>query len=72
MVETSTIKISMEYVDRLHRIAEQLEAILHKNKVSMNEVIGVLLAIKPLDVVLQDMMLEDMPEWKPKPKKQKK
>ncbi len=56
MSNTSTIEISMEYVDKLHRIAEQLQAILHKNKVSLNEVIGVLLAIKPLDVVLQDMM----------------
>jgi len=72
VVETSTIEISIEYIDRLHRIAEQLEAILHKNKVSMNEVVGVLLAIKPLDVVLQDMMLEDMPEWKPQSKKPKK
>jgi len=40
-------------------MSSQLEKILHKRHVTPNQVLSVLLEIKPLDIVLQDMMLED-------------
>ena len=65
----TTMDISMENKGKLHGVATQLEQILRKKKVSLDEVVSVLLAIKPLDVVLLDMMLEDEPEWQSKKKK---
>jgi hypothetical protein len=72
MATTTTIEISIENNATLHRIATQLEKILNKNKVSLNEVLGVLLAVKPLDYVLEEMMLEDGLEWQKPAKSNKK
>jgi hypothetical protein len=57
--QLTTMDISMENKGKLHGIASQLEKILHKKKVSLDEALGVLLTIKSLDVVLQDMILDD-------------
>lgn len=59
MTETTTIEISIESRDRLHTIQEALKKILRKKQVGADDALRVLLAVKPLDVVLQDMILED-------------
>jgi hypothetical protein len=56
---TTTIEVSIRNANKIHSIATQLEKILHKRHVTPNQVLSVLLEIKPLDIVLQDMMLED-------------
>lgn len=57
--DTTTIEISIANAKRLHSIADSLQTILRKRKVSLDQVINVLLTAKSLDVILQDMILED-------------
>jgi hypothetical protein len=76
MVEKSdsmtTMDISMENKGKLHGIAEQLEKITGKAHISLDEALSVELAIRPLDVILQEIMLEDRPEWTSDKKSRKK
>jgi len=57
--DTTTIEVSMEICNKLHSLSRMLEKILRKRRVSIDQTLQVLLAIKPLDIVLQDMMLEE-------------
>jgi len=57
--DTTTIEVSMEICNKLHSLSRILEKILRKRRVSIDQTLQVLLAIKPLDIVLQDMMLEE-------------
>jgi hypothetical protein len=63
LVEQTTIELSAENKGKLRSLADQLEKITRKTHVSLDEALSVVLAIKSLDVVLQDMILEDRPEW---------
>jgi len=58
---STTIEISIETRDKLHTIQEALKKILRKKQVGADDALRVLLAVKPLDLVLQDMILEDAP-----------
>lgn len=62
MVESAkatTIEISMEAYEMLHRVQEKLEKITRKRKISFDQVIKTCFAVHPLEVILQDMILED-------------
>jgi len=59
MMDTTTEQVSIEVHGRLCSIAQSLQKILNKRKVSIDQVLKVLLAVKPLDLVLIEMMLED-------------
>ena len=55
----TSIQISIETCNRLNRIKGQLEKIVHKQSISYDEVLQVLLTAKPLDVTLDSLILED-------------
>jgi 2-hydroxy-3-keto-5-methylthiopentenyl-1-phosphate phosphatase len=57
VTETTTIEITITNRDKLHSIADSLQKILRKRHVSLDEALAVLLTVKSLDVVLQDMIL---------------
>lgn len=59
MTDTTTIEISVENAEKIHRTQELLQKILRKRKVSADQVIGIFYAVQPLNVILEDMMLED-------------
>lgn len=56
----TSIMVSMQVYDRLNRSKEQLEKIIEKS-MSLEKTIMVLLTAKPLDLMLEDMILEAYP-----------
>lgn len=58
MSKTTTIEISMETYDKLHSTKTKLEKITHKT-LSFNKVVKILLTARPLDVMLEEMILNE-------------
>jgi CRISPR/Cas system-associated protein Cas10 (large subunit of type III CRISPR-Cas system) len=57
MTERVCVMLHKQNYERLNAIKEQLEEILHK-KLSMDEVVNVILTVKGIDQQLTDMLLE--------------
>jgi hypothetical protein len=56
--QVTTIQISIENHGKLCNTADRLAKILHKKKVTPDQVISVMYETNPLDVVLQKLMEE--------------
>lgn len=46
-------------VDKIHSVCGLLEKFLDKRHVSYDEALQVILSVKPVDEILEDMVLED-------------
>jgi len=57
--KTTTIEISIENYDKIHSVCKNIAKILRKRHVSPDQALSIMFATQPLEVVLQDMMLED-------------
>jgi hypothetical protein len=57
--QTTTIEISTPNSERLHSLAEKLQKILRKKKVSLDQAISVLLTTKSVEETISDMILEN-------------
>lgn len=55
--QTTTIELSMKNYDKLHSIKTKLEKITHKS-LSFDKTVSILLTARPLDLMLEEMMLE--------------
>lgn len=55
------IMVSIQLHERLNTMKEQLRKIIGKKTISMEKTIEVLLTAKPVDLMLQDMILEAYP-----------
>ena len=66
---TKTIEISVETYNRLHSSKQQLSKIMHKN-ISFDTLFKLFYTVQPLEIALQDLILEEMPSigFKKKPK----
>jgi len=56
--KTTTIEISIETADKLHDIGRRLCLITHKNHLSFDQTLKVMLTVEPLDIILEKLMLE--------------
>ena len=64
MAETTTIEISIELKDKLHRIKQALENLTSKS-LSYDKTLKIILCCKPIDQTLEDLILaEKLPELK--------
>lgn len=57
MSDRTTLSISTQTHERLNKLKERIERILGK-KISLDQTLSVILAVKHLDEVLEDMILE--------------
>lgn len=56
--KTTTIEIAIETYNRIHSIKTQIEKIVNR-KVSFDRVLKIFFALRPLDVVLTNLILEE-------------
>ena len=67
---TTTIEVSIATYNKLYGVKEQIAKILRKRTVSFDTLFKVFFAVQPLEVILQEMILEEGVEtsWKKKTK----
>ena len=65
---TTTIEVSIETAEQLHSLKDKLAKILRKRNVSFDQLFRLFSEIKPLNTILEDMILEEGVEhqWKKK------
>lgn len=65
---TTTIEVSIETAKELHSSKAKLAKILRKKKVSFDQLFRLFYEIKPINTILEDMILEegDVTSWKKK------
>lgn len=71
MAETKMIEITKETYDRLSSSKTILAKIIRKKSISFDKLFKIFYAVQPLDVMLQDMILEENPSVGFKKKKEK-
>jgi hypothetical protein len=69
---TTTIEISIETAKKLHSSKAKLAKILRKKNVSFDQLFRLFYEVKPINTILEDMILTENPSvgFKKKPKKQ--
>jgi hypothetical protein len=69
---TTTIEVTIETAKQLHSLKDKLAKILRKRHVSFDQLFRLFCEIKPLNTILEEMILEQNPSvgFKQKPKKQ--
>jgi len=65
---TTTIEVSIETAKQLHSLKDKLAKILRKRNVSFDQLFRLFCEIKPINTILEDMILEEGVEhqWKKK------
>jgi hypothetical protein len=65
---TTTIEISIETAKQLHSSKDKLAKILRKRNVSFDQLFRLFYEIKPINTILEDMLIEEGVEhqWKKK------
>jgi len=65
---TTTIEVSVETAKQLHSSKDKLAKILRKKNVSFDQLFRLFYEIKPINTILEDMILEEGVEhqWKKK------
>jgi hypothetical protein len=68
---TTTIEISIETAKQLHSSKDKLAKILRKRNVSFDQLFRLFYEIKPINTILEDMIIEQNPSiaFDKKPKK---
>jgi len=61
--DRTPIMVSIQLHERLNTIKDHLQKIIGKKSISLEKVIEIFLIAKPLDVILQDMILEYYPTF---------
>jgi len=56
--KTTTIEISIETYNKIHEVGRILEKIVHKNHLSFDQILKVMLTVEPLDIILEKLMTE--------------
>jgi len=67
--DRTPIMVSIQLHERLNTIKEHLCKIIGKKSLSMEKAIEILLIAKPLDVILEDLILEENPTILKEPSK---
>ena len=52
--KTTTIEVSIETANKLHSTATQIEIIMHKRHVSLDQVIKLFYVLNPLDELIKE------------------
>jgi hypothetical protein len=67
----TTIQVTIETYDKLHSVQQQLGKVLRKKTVSFDVMFKLFFVCQPLDLILQDLILEQNPSiaFDKKPKK---
>jgi len=65
---TTTIEVSIETAKQLHNSKDKLAKILRKKNVSFDQLFRLFYEIKPINTILEDMLIEEGVEhqWKKK------
>jgi len=65
---TTTIEVSIETAKQLHNSKDKLAKILRKRNVSFDQLFRLFYEIKPINTILEDMIIEEGVEhqWKKK------
>jgi uncharacterized protein YajQ (UPF0234 family) len=65
---TTTIEVSVETAKQLHSLKDKLAKILRKRNVSFDQLFRLFCEIKPINTILEDMLIEEGVEhqWKKK------
>lgn len=69
MTDTTTVQISIENSNKLYNICKNLEQILNKRKVSIDQALSVILSVKHVEEAIADMVLSDVPKWQKQKRK---
>lgn len=69
MTEVTSIEVSLENANKLRGICKNLEQILNKKHVSLDQALSVILSIKHTEEAISDMVLADTPTWRRTKKK---
>ena len=59
--DRTPIMVSIQLHEKLNTVKEQLRKIIGKKSLSLEKTIEILLTAKPLDVILEDLILEAYP-----------
>ena len=61
---TTSIEVSIEIAKQLHSSKDKLAKILRKRNVSFDQLFRLFYEIKPINTILEDMILEENPSIK--------
>lgn len=68
---TTTIEVSIETAKKLHSSKANLAKILRKKNISFDQLFRIFYEVKPINTILEDMIIEEGEEASWKKKKQK-